>query len=299
MGEARRRRKQAYLPPPAHVEAPLIAEINLLERAYLGYSADPNEPLGAATGEYLANSDAGEKAVHVVELLIAMDVAWASGQRTLLLSVDSGGGSFSAGVLLHDALRVWRLAGGHAVVFVSGLAASTMSWAILAADLVVAAPGSRFVAHGPSQSLSETATDWKRAIYRTATRAPAALVERWVTTPSHPDGTGAVYLSPQRALELGFADHIGDYDRARECAQALASRGDGSQGAINELQAALRGGFAKELTGLHETAMRLRRTMQVEWDTRTEIGVAVIESVQEARARLAAAVSKAQLQEAE
>jgi ClpP class serine protease len=289
---------RAVAPPPPLVEAPPIAEINLLERAYLGYSADPNEPLGPATSEYLANSDAGEKAVHVIELLIAMEVAWVSGQRTLLLSVDSGGGSFAAGVLLHDAFQTWRIAGGHVVVFVSGLAASTMSWAILAADLVVAAPGSRIVVHGPAQGLSEEATDIKRAVYRTATRATSALVEKWVTTPSHPDGTGAVYLTPQRALELGFADEIGDYDRARECAQELASAGDGSHDAINELQVALRGEFAKELAGLHETALALRKTMVVEWDTRTSIGAAVIASVQQARTRLAEAVGKAQLQEA-
>jgi len=268
--------------------APAISEISI-ERAFVGFGAD--------MADHLANSDPGERVVHAGEVLVQMDVAWASGQRTLLVSVDSGGGQLEAGVLLHDAWQTWRIAGGHVVIFVSGIAASTMSWSILAADLVVAAPGSRIVVHGPIGGLPEVATDWKRAILRTSTRAPSALVERWVTTPSHPDGTGGVYLTPQRALELGFVDHIGGYDRARELALELASGGERSQDAVNELQAALRGEFSKELASLHAAAMKLRQRLVVLWDTRTEVGAAAVAGIQEARARLAAAVGQERLQE--
>jgi ClpP class serine protease len=272
------------------VSSEAIADINI-ERAFVSFGGDMSD--------YLANSDPGERVIHVVDVLVQMDAAWCTGRRTLLVLIDSGGGQLEAGILLHDALRVWRLAGGHVVVFVSSLAASILSWAILAADLIVAAPGSQIVVHGPSPELPEAATDCKRALYRTGTTAPAAVVEKWVTTPSLPDGTGATRLSSQRARDLGFVDYLGGYDRARELALELARGRSVSSPRRKALSA--RGElpeFSGELAGLHEAAMQLRRTMRVEWDTRTPIGAAVVAELQRSRARLAAAMSQAQLQEA-
>jgi ClpP class serine protease len=231
-------------------DEPPIAEISI-ERAFLGFGADMSD--------WIANSDPGEKVIHVSEVLYEMDVAWATGRRTLLVKVDSGGGQLEAGILLHDALRVWRLAGGHVVVFVSNLAASTMSWAILAADMIDAAPGSQIVVHG----------------------------------------TGAAFLSPQRARELRFVDYIGDYDCARSLANNLAHGVDVPSARRKALAA--RGKlskFSRELAGLHEAAMQLRSTLRVEWDTRTPIGAAVAAELQRSRTRLAAALSQAQPPEA-
>src|SRR5229473_119392 len=142
MGEARRRKhlQKFAPPPPAPAEALLIAEINI-ERCFVSFGADMSEYLDAP----------GFRVAHVCELLVQIDAAWAEGRRTLLVVVDSGGGQLEGGILLHDAFQAWRIAGGRVVVFISGYAASMMSWAILSADLVVAAPGSRVVVHGPSR----------------------------------------------------------------------------------------------------------------------------------------------------
>lgn len=232
---------------------PTIAEIDL-ERAFLTAGADMSD--------YLAHSDAGERVVHVRDVLRQMDAAWRAGVRTLLVAIDSGGGEVEGGILLYDALRTWRSAGGAVVVYVSGLAGSTMSWAILGADLVVARKRACILVHGPSRGLRDEVTAVKRAIYRTETLAPAELVEQWVTTPSDPGGGGVVRLDADAARGFGFVDFVGVRERAREYAEALAHGVHVTSPRRTALQA--RGElpeFAVVLGELHAAAEMLRRRM--------------------------------------
>ncbi|SRR6266851_5298354 len=232
---------------------PTIAEINL-ERAFVGFGADMSD--------LLANSDPGERVVHAGEVLCAMEDAYLAGTRTLLVSVDSFGGQLEGGVLLYDAFRAFRAAGGRVVVFLSGAAGSTLSWAILAADMVVARKGARILVHGPSQGLLPEATAWKRAIYRTGTLAPPETIEAWISEPSHPDGRGVVALDAHRARELGFVDFVGGKERARELALAL---GRGEQVASPRRTALQARGelpeFAEALAGLRAGADVLQRSV--------------------------------------
>ena len=149
--------------------------------------------------------------------------AKAGNARALLVNLDSRGGAAPEGLLVAGALRQFK---GHVVAYVprGGSADSAASGVLLAADFIVIAPSASITIHratGGDTSIANSAavhTGLFASTYEERTllgtySACKGLLEAW----------GDTTLSAADALEYGFADEVGDENRARDVAHKLAA----------------------------------------------------------------------------
>jgi hypothetical protein len=166
----------------------------------------------------------------------------ARGARVVLVQVECVGGAAGAGWRIHDAFRRFSEAGGRVVVFLDAAASAGVEVA-LAGDFIVAAaahtgpltipPG--FTVHAaladpdlpPAKNEARRATvranTLERIVPRVAT--PAAQLDRWLSVTEGPEDFRGVFLPADLAVAHGWADMVGDEQRAREVAATLAAGG--------------------------------------------------------------------------
>lgn len=147
----------------------------------------------------------------------AMDVAKALAsldpKSTVRMRVNSPGGDVFEAKAIVTAMNEFRAGGGKIIAQVDALAASCMSWIVLAADEVVMTPGSFMMVHnamagcyGSAKDLSDTAALVNKiegsivATYVAATGKTTAEVQAWLDAET--------WFDAQESVDAGLADSV-------------------------------------------------------------------------------------------
>jgi ATP-dependent Clp protease, protease subunit len=147
----------------------------------------------------------------------AMDVAKALAsldpKSTVRMRVNSPGGDVFEAKAIVTAMNEFRNGGGKIIAQVDALAASCMSWIVLAADEVQMTPGSFMMVHnamagcyGTAKDLADTAALVNKIegsivdAYVAATGKTAAEVQAWLDAET--------WFDAQEAVDAGLADSV-------------------------------------------------------------------------------------------
>lgn len=132
-------------------------------------------------------------------------------ENDVTVVVNSGGGIASEGSAIHSILSAHK---GKVTGRVEGLAASAASLAILGADEVEIAPGATFMIHEVSTVAWGDADELRRAVDMLDT-----MSGNYAEVYADETGKGAAeiralmkaetWMSPQQAVDMGFADRVG------------------------------------------------------------------------------------------
>jgi ATP-dependent Clp protease, protease subunit len=147
----------------------------------------------------------------------AMDVAKALAsldpKSTVRMRVNSPGGDVFEAKAIVTAMQDFRNGGGKIIAQIDALAASCMSWIVLAADEVEIAPGAFMMIHnamagcyGSAADLTATAALLNKiessivAEYVAETGKTAAEIQAWMNAET--------WFDAQEAVDAGFADRV-------------------------------------------------------------------------------------------
>lgn len=131
--------------------------------------------------------------------------------KKLTVSINSVGGDVWAGVSIYNALAELD---AEVTVKVDGLAASIASVIAMAGDKIIMSPGSTMMIHRASMLAMGDADDMKKAIEMLETVEEGIIQiysDRTGQTPEAVKGMmdAETWMSPDKAVELGFADQVG------------------------------------------------------------------------------------------
>lgn len=135
------------------------------------------------------------------------------GYDTLRAHVHSDGGEVYEGWAMYNTFLQLRQSGKKVVFHIDGIAASMMSFIILAGDSIEMAENSMLMIHAPSGYNRGTAADMKEASerlekvenlmiegYMSATGKPRETIEEWMSKDT--------WMTPQEALSAGLISRI-------------------------------------------------------------------------------------------
>lgn len=149
----------------------------------------------------------GIASVSMEEIIAFLDDA--NGEEVKIY-IDSPGGLITAGSDIYSALREYE---GESTAFVTGLAASSASWAMLGAKKVIASPTARFVYHNASTSASGDYRDMEHAAYRLKNANNSFINAYQIKTGKSREEIQEMldketFHTAQEALDFGFVDEI-------------------------------------------------------------------------------------------
>lgn len=147
---------------------------------------------------------------------VVMALAEVGRNNDIVVRLNSGGGFASEGAAIYNALAAHK---GHKTVYVDGIAASAASLIAMAGDQINMRKGSVMMIHDPSGITLGTAADHAKSIESLnamadacaeiyADRAGKSIEE------ARADMREEIWLTPQHAIERGYATAVIDADAA-------------------------------------------------------------------------------------
>lgn len=265
-------------------------------------------------GELVLHGDVGDIGWFGSDYFTSMDVIAALaevGRNTdVAVRLNSGGGNAAEGNAIYNALAAH---GGKVTVFVDGIAASAASLIAMGGDEIVMRKGAIMMIHDPSGvTVGDVAEHAKQIEALTAFATAYASIYAEQTGASveeaRADMIEEIWLTPEQAVERGYADRIDDTPAAQPTAfnyriyahapppmLALANergapktraRKKAATSAANPAnQETDMANAPADLTAAHETAMR-------EAEARHQTALATAQAESEAKAKGAADAAK-------
>ena len=139
----------------------------------------------------------------------------AQGGRDIDLWINSPGGDVFAGASIYTMLKAYE---GHVTVKVDGLAASAASVISMAGDVILMSPPSNMMIHRAWTWLMGNCNDLERAKAQLA-EVDEAMIATYMLKTKKPREEivslmdAETFMSPAKAMELGFADGVLFMDR--------------------------------------------------------------------------------------
>jgi len=164
-----------------------------------------------------------EEMLPASRLIAQIEEARASGARVLLLHLErSGGGDADEGFELYAALRAASSAGCTVVVYAADHIGSTATFWLLAGDVVVVDPQVEICVHSAVSDSEERTQQINAAafeIYKERSYTPNHELRNWLSR----QGGDVALLRADNAIDLHWADFVGDFADARALAASIAS----------------------------------------------------------------------------
>jgi len=142
-------------------------------------------------------------------------------EQPLTIKINSVGGDVFEGFALYNAIRYHK---GHTTAIVEGLAASAASLFAMGADVVTMRRASMMMIHNPWMMTAGDSKDLRSAA-DTLDKIKSIMVERYQDKTGQDEESlrqlldEETWLTPEEAVELGFADKIDDEDASIETVQ--------------------------------------------------------------------------------
>lgn len=158
-------------------------------------------------------------------ILAELDVIRDAGSKVVLLDIDSRGGTVVEALAAYRGLRRFAAQGGTVISFVAGAAHSSAALLAVAANYSVAAGGATYVVHhcgGVGEDQENERATLDESVVRILAERTAVIHEQEVRAMMRSGAGSGAMLGVHAALDYGFADELGDRERARDLA-ALAS----------------------------------------------------------------------------
>lgn len=169
--------------------------------------------------------------IRAEEVAAQLDALAAQGVRVVLIRYASAGGANGAARILCSALARFRASGGKIVSYVE-TAGSTAVDPALEGDVVLMAPGGKFMVHAslrregadPRETAEHREIILRRSLERIAARTatPRDMLREWLSVCEDEQGVNVVELTFRDALNFGWADYSVTLEKAREVAELVA-----------------------------------------------------------------------------